>query len=47
MFAQCDCGSTGGCEKCRPKDAIVSSEYKPSPRFDPNKFYKPIKRANP
>lgn len=54
MFGQCNCGSAGGCDKCRPKDARVTvtykklvGEYKPSPRFDPNKFYRPIKHLNP
>ncbi len=43
-FSNCDCGLTGGCEKCQPlyipKHSVV--EYKPSPRFDPAKFYEPI-----
>jgi len=55
MFSQCDCGSTGGCERCRPvgmavdQRVIVIKEpsYKPSSRFDPEKFYEPIKGSNP
>ena len=46
MFSQCDCSSTGGCERCRPIGMAVDQriivreepEYKPSPRFDPKNF---------
>lgn len=33
----CDCGFTGGCNKCQP--VHITNNYKPSPRFGPNVFY--------